>query len=98
MIGARCQIATVSYSLDYLKRRSPNSTVKPVEIGKDRWLGIGVTFLSKVMIEKGYVVAAGAVDANDIVAFIVVGGVAAKVIRYLGEPEGLGEGRSDLER
>ncbi len=98
IIGAGCQIATTSHSLNYLDRRRPNNSAKPVEIGEDCWLGIGVTVLPGVKIGKGCVVAAGAVMARDVSPFTLVGGFPAKLIRYLGDPEGLGEGRSDLER
>ena len=78
---------TGNHSLNYLERRRPDGSAKPVEIGEDCWLGIGVTVLPGVTIGKGCVVAAGAVVAKDIAPFTMVGGGPAKRIRYLGIPE-----------
>ncbi|KAG7004529.1 hypothetical protein G7Y79_00025g058150 [Physcia stellaris] len=91
MIGPCCRITTLNHSLNYLERRRPDGAAKPVEIGEDCWLGIGVTVLPGVTIGKGCVVAAGAVVAKDVAPFNLVGGVPAKVIRYLGNPEEVDE-------
>lgn len=87
IIAAYCRIVTVNHSLNYLERRRPDGAAKPVEIGEDCWLGIGVTVLPGVTIGKGCVVAAGAVVTKDVAPFTLVGGVPAKLIRYLGNPE-----------
>ena len=88
LIGPSCHISTGSHSLNYLERRDGGAYgSRPVEIGEDCWLGVGVSILAGVTIGKGCVVAAGAVVARDVAPFTLVGGVPARLIRYLGDPE-----------
>lgn len=51
-------------------------------IDDDVWIGFGSIILSGVHIGKGAVIAAGAVIADDIPPYAIVGGVPAKVIKY----------------
>lgn len=87
LIGPSCRIIAVTHSLNYLDRRNSDEIARPVEIGEDCWLGIRVTILPGVTIGKGCVVAAGAVVTKDVAPFNLVGGVPARVIRYLGNQE-----------
>ena len=54
-----------------------------IHIGKNVWLGAHATILPGVAIGEGAVVAAGAVVTKDVPDHTVVGGVPAKVIKYL---------------
>ena len=88
LIGPSCYIASGSHSLNYLERRDGGgSGSRPVEIGEDCWLGVGVPGLAGVPMGTGRGVAAGAVVARDVAPFTLVGGVPARLIRYLGDPE-----------
>jgi acetyltransferase-like isoleucine patch superfamily enzyme len=60
--------------------RSRPDTCKPTKIGRDVWLGAGVTVLGGVKIGDGCVVGAGAVVADDLPAGVVAVGVPAKVV------------------
>ena len=64
-------------------------TQAPVHIGEGAWLCVNSIVLPGVSITgKGVVVAAGAVVTNDITEdYCVVGGVPAKIIRFLDEDE-----------
>lgn len=63
----------------------------PIVIEDDVWIGARVTILKGVTIGKHAVVAAGAVVTKDVPAGALVGGVPAKLIRYLHPvPESLG--------
>lgn len=52
-----------------------------VTIGHDVWIGHGSTVLPGVTIGNGAVIGSGAVVTKDVGPYMVVGGVAAKVIR-----------------
>jgi len=65
-----------------IARRGPLSP-RPVTVGSGVWLGARCTVLPGVTIGDGAVVAAGAVVTEDVAANSVVGGVPAKLIRYL---------------
>lgn len=55
----------------------------PIVIEDDVWIGARVTILKGVTIGKHAVVAAGAVVTKDVPAGALVGGVPAKLIRFL---------------
>lgn len=57
------------------------SSSGPIVVGSDVWIASNVTVLSGVTIGHGSVVCAGALVANDIPPFSIVGGVPARVIR-----------------
>lgn len=52
-----------------------------VTIGHDVWIGHGSTILPGVTIGNGAVIGSGAVVTKDVEPYMIVGGVAAKVIR-----------------
>ena len=52
-----------------------------VTIGHDVWIGHGAVVLPGVKIGTGAAIGAGAVVSNDVLPFMVVGGVPAGVIR-----------------
>lgn len=58
------------------------STIKPIVIGQDCWIGSGARILAGVTIGNGAVVGANAVVTKDVPPFAIVGGVPAKVIKY----------------
>lgn len=67
--------------------RHTTYTYGKVTIGKNAWLGMNVTICPGVTIGKYAVVAAGAVVTKDVPDYAVVGGVPAKVIRFLDPSE-----------
>lgn len=60
---------------------------RPVSIGDGSWVGHGSVILPGATIGRNCVVAAGSVVRGEVPDHTIVGGVPAKVIRKLGDPE-----------
>ncbi|MEJ6496942.1 acyltransferase [Pseudoalteromonas lipolytica] len=54
---------------------------KKIIIGNDTWIGANCIILPGVTIGEGAVIAAGSVVTKDVAAYMIVGGVPAKLIR-----------------
>ncbi len=84
LIAMHCRIVSSNHKVpgrDSLIRHQADILL-PTAIGKDVWLGAGVTVLGGVTIGDGCVVAAGAVVTKDLPPYAVAMGVPAKVIRF----------------
>ena len=81
LVGPKTVIATLNHHMHPDKRA--NLIPKPVTIGRNVWIGANVTILPGVNIGDGAVIAAGAVVNKDVEANTVVGGVPAKLIKYI---------------
>lgn len=84
MAAPGLRIATINHDMN---ERHRIYTYGKVTIGENAWLGMNVTICPVVTIGKYAVVAAGAVVTKDVPDYAVVGGVPAKVIRYLDPAE-----------
>ena len=78
------RIATINHDMN---ERHTIYTYGKVLVRKNAWLGMNVTICPGVTIGKYAVVAAGAVVTKDVPDYAVVGGVPAKVIKYLDPTE-----------
>lgn len=58
-----------------------------IVVEDDVWIGYGATIMSGVHIGKGAIIAAGAIVTKNVLAYAIVGGVPAKVIKYRFSPE-----------
>lgn len=83
MIGPNTLIATVGHPLLPGGRRKKMANSAPITIGNDVWIGGNCTILPGVIIGNNVVVAAGAVVTSDVPDNCIVGGVPAKIIKYL---------------
>lgn len=84
MTAPGLRIATINHDMN---RRHTIYTYGKVLIKKNAWIGMNVTICPGVTIGEYAVVAAGAVVTKDVPDYAVVGGVPAKVIRYLDRSE-----------
>lgn len=81
LIGHHVVLATLNHDLNPSRRQ--NLIPKPIYIGKNVWVGANATILPGVTIGDGAVVAAGAVVSDNVPENTVVGGVPAKIIKYI---------------
>lgn len=80
-IGPHCTLATMNHGLKPEDRATTYPA--PIVIKKNAWLGAGVIVCPGVTVGENAVVAAGAVVTKDVPANTVVGGVPAKMIKYI---------------
>jgi len=76
------RVATINHDFN---ERHTKYTYGKVVVGKNAWIGMNVTICPGVTIGKNAVVAAGAVVTKSVPDNAVVGGVPAKIIKFLDE-------------
>ena len=84
MAAPGLRIATINHDMN---ERHKTYTYGKVLIKKNAWRGMNVTICPGVTVGEYAVVAAGSVVTKDVPDRAVVGGVPAKVIRYLDQSE-----------
>ncbi|MFC4873272.1 acyltransferase [Negadavirga shengliensis] len=91
IIGKNCQIANQVIIMDGdfhgIEDRDGSAKSSEIVIGDDVWLATRSMVLKGVRIGKGAIVAAGAVVTKDVPAYTLVGGVPAKIIKKIVEPD-----------
>lgn len=81
LIGHQVVLATLNH--DQCPSKRANLIPAPIHIGNCVWIGAHATILSGVTIGDNAIIAAGAVVNKDVPANAVVGGVPAKIIKYI---------------
>ena len=84
MAAPGLRIATINHDMN---ERHTTYTYGKVTVKKNAWIGMNVTICPGVTIGQYAVVGAGAVVTKDVPDYAVVGGVPAKVIKYLNPKE-----------
>ena len=82
LIGHGSTLTTLNHAIDPARRA--DMTPSPIIIGRNVWLGAGVTVVPGVTIGNGAIVGAGSVVTNDVPADTIVAGVPARTIRTTG--------------
>lgn len=83
LVGPRVMFETVTHGLNYIPGKGRGLSSKPIVIEDEVWIGAAVIVTQGVTIGKGAVVAAGALVNCDVEPRSVVGGVPAKLIKYI---------------
>lgn len=81
LIGHNVVLATLNHEFNPSHRA--DICPCPIKIGCNVWIGSNATILPGVTIGDGAIIAAGAAVSKDVPENAVVGGVPAKVIRYV---------------
>lgn len=82
LISMHCRILSSNHALPPvgIEIRSQPDVLQPTRIGRDVWLGAGVTVLGGVTIGAGCVVGAGAVVSRDLPPGSIARGIPARVV------------------
>jgi acetyltransferase-like isoleucine patch superfamily enzyme len=81
LIGHNVVLATLNHGLSPSDRSTTYPA--PIKIGNNVWIGANATILPGVTIGNNAIIAAGAVVTKDVPENAVVGGVPAKLIKYI---------------
>jgi acetyltransferase-like isoleucine patch superfamily enzyme len=82
LIGHGSTLTTLNQAVDPARRA--DMTPSPILIGRNVWLGAGVTVVPGISIGDGAIVGAGSVVTKDVPANAIVAGVPARIIRTTG--------------
>lgn len=81
LIGHNVVFATLNHFIEPSERASLQPA--PIVLGKKVWVGSSSTILQGVTIGDNAIIAAGSVVTKDVPANAIVGGVPARLIRYI---------------
>lgn len=87
MLGPGVTLCTAAHPILPELREKVYQYNLPVRIGKNCWLGAGVTVLPGVSIGDGTVVGAGSVVTKDLPAGVVAVGTPCRAVREIGEQD-----------
>ena len=80
-----CCFSTAGHPLDVAQRNAGLEYAKPITIGSNVWIGMGVQVLPGVTIGDNAVIGAGSVVTRDIPAGMLATGVPCRPVRQIAE-------------
>jgi len=86
VIAPHCKIIDHDHHFEPEKRRLPQYPGKPINIGRDVWIGFNCIVLKGVTIGDGSIIAAGSVVTHDIDPLCIAGGVPARPLKKIQAP------------
>ena len=84
-IGPNCNFSTAGHPFDVAQRNAGLEYAKPISVGSNVWIGMGVQILHGVTIGDNAVIGAGSVVTKDIPAGMLAVGVPCRPIRQIAE-------------
>ena len=84
-VGPNCCFSTAGHPLDVAQRNAGLEYAKPITIGNNVWIGMGVQVLPGVTIGDNAVIGAGSVVTKDIPAGMLAVGVPCRPVRQIAE-------------
>ncbi|GAA5921379.1 hypothetical protein JCM3775_003016 [Rhodotorula graminis] len=88
LLGPAVHIYCATHSILVDERVAGYERAYPVEIGDNTWIGGGVKIIGPAKIGANCTIAAGSVVKGDFPDNVVIGGMPARVLKYLDEPTG----------
>jgi len=79
VLGGNHNASVIGQYMYDVKEKRPDDD-QPIVIEDDVWIGARATILKGVRLQRGSIVAAGAIVTKDVPAYTVVGGIPAKVL------------------
>lgn len=87
MMGPNVSLCTAGHPLSPALRKKAAQFNKPITIGENVWLGVGVTVLPGITIGENSVIGAHSLVTRDIPANVLALGTPCRVIRELSDEE-----------
>ena len=84
-VGPNCCFSTAGHPLEVAQRNAGLEYAKPITIGSNVWIGMGVQVLPGVTIGDNAVIGAGSVVTRDIPAGMLAFGVPCRPVRQIAE-------------
>ena len=84
-IGPNCCFSTAGHPLDPAPRNAGLEYAKPITVGNNVWIGMGVQVLPGVTIGDNVVIGAGSVVTKDIPSGMLAVGVPCRTVREIAE-------------